>query len=132
MKKSQKQAKENGGSVGVKTNIILAFRGWVKTVLPHLAKFYYKNRCKIDRDYPQLWYIWLGKPYWLRRKIKRWIVQPICGMVTGHEISKTEWGYVGGNYIDLNCRWCDKTIKMHCKEAILPKKMEDIIAQSGL
>ena len=34
--------------------------------------------------------------------------QWFCGKITGHENSKTEWGYGGGEYADVWCRWCNK------------------------
>ena len=49
-------------------------------------------------------------------KLRRWhlswlvlIVQFLCGL-RGHELSKTEWGYGGGEYADRWCRWCNKRI----------------------
>lgn len=49
-------------------------------------------------------------------KLRRWgfptvvkIIQGICG-IRGHELSKTEWGYRGGEYADRWCRWCNKHI----------------------
>jgi len=35
-------------------------------------------------------------------------IQWICGKITGHKSSKTEWGYGGGEYADTWCRWCNK------------------------
>ena len=40
----------------------------------------------------------------------------LCGKLTGHELSKTEWGYGGGKFVDRNCRWCDKVIKVPKQE----------------
>jgi hypothetical protein len=37
------------------------------------------------------------------------ILQSVCG-VFGHELSKTEWGYGGGDTCDRWCRWCNKLI----------------------
>lgn len=31
-----------------------------------------------------------------------------CGKLTGHHVSKTEWGYGGGGYADVWCRWCNQ------------------------
>lgn len=39
------------------------------------------------------------------------IIQFFCGL-KGHELSKTEWGYGGGEYADRWCRWCNKLIKV--------------------
>ena len=38
-------------------------------------------------------------------------IQFICG-TKGHELSKTEWGYGGGEYADCWCRWCNKCIQV--------------------
>lgn len=35
-----------------------------------------------------------------------------CG-IRGHELSKTEWGYGGGEYADCWCRWCNTLIRVH-------------------
>jgi len=35
-------------------------------------------------------------------------IQGLCRRFTGHEWSKTEWGYGGGNTADVWCRWCNK------------------------
>lgn len=49
-------------------------------------------------------------------KIRRWPVigpflqrsiQCLCRALTGHEASKTEWGYGGGETCDVWCRWCN-------------------------
>jgi hypothetical protein len=37
------------------------------------------------------------------------VIQFFCG-IKGHEPSRTEWGYGGGDYADRWCRWCDKHI----------------------
>ena len=36
------------------------------------------------------------------------ILQFLCGIITKHPPSATEWGYGGGNSADRWCRWCDK------------------------
>ncbi len=61
--------------------------------------------------YPQTWYY---MPYW---KPARKVCQIICGIIGGHEHSKTEWGYDGGDFVDDRCRWCDKIIKIRIEEA---------------
>lgn len=38
-------------------------------------------------------------------------IQFICGL-RGHETSKTEWRYGGGEYADCWCRWCNKFIQV--------------------
>ena len=60
----------------------------------------------------------------LYRKIYKAIIERICRLVIGHEISRTEKGYGGGPYEDRNCRWCDKVFqvplgefaKEHCQD----------------
>jgi hypothetical protein len=32
----------------------------------------------------------------------------LCGKLTGHSPSKTEWGYGGGGFGDVWCRWCNQ------------------------
>ena len=32
----------------------------------------------------------------------------LCGTIVGHTVSKTEWGYGGGEYGDVWCRWCNQ------------------------
>jgi len=64
--------------------------------------------------YPQTW----GMAVKIRKRSIRlyefavWL----CGKLTGHEISKTEWGYGGGEMADYHCRWCDKLIQMPMRE----------------
>jgi len=77
-------------------------------ILTGLSKGWRKNKGK---DYPQTWY-YMPKRW---RKI-RTIIQWFCEC-TGHELSKTEWGYGGGDYADRWCRWCDKMIPVH-KESV--------------
>ena len=32
----------------------------------------------------------------------------LCGKLSGHQPSKTEWGYGGGDHGDVWCRWCNQ------------------------
>ena len=58
-----------------------------------------------ELEYPQGWN---HMPHnFLRTPIKM-----LCGVLGGHEISKTEWGYGGGFYADRHCRWCDCLIQV--------------------
>ena len=43
-------------------------------------------------------------------------IQYLCGIICGHEHSKTEWGYGGGDYADSWCRWCNKMIQIPKEE----------------
>lgn len=56
--------------------------------------------------------------YWLRPFLL-WL----CSKLTGHEPSKTEWGYGGGRFVDRNCRWCDKLLKVPISEDPPPNNM---------
>ena len=62
-------------------------------------------------DYPQTWYY---MPY---RGVAKRVLQWLCGLIGGHEKSKTEWGYGGGDYVDNWCRWCNKVIRVPISEA---------------
>jgi hypothetical protein len=46
-------------------------------------------------------------------------------------MSKTEWGYGGGRYVDRHCRWCDKIFSIPKDEEIFPFEVDDIIGESG-
>jgi len=73
-----------------------------------LCKNWKKNKGK---DYPQTWYYmprrWTKK---MKRAKLRLFLEFLCGILGGHELSKTEWGYGGGDTADRHCRWCDKVI----------------------
>ncbi len=43
-----------------------------------------------------------------RSKWRGYAIRFLCWLLTGHELSKTEWGYGGGNKVDRWCRWCNK------------------------
>ena len=53
----------------------------------------------------------------LGEKVYR-ILQKVCGYITGHEWSKTEWGY-GEDGVDVWCRWCNKFDSSPVKDAVL-------------
>src|SRR5208283_2278439 len=61
--------------------------------------------------------------YWLRP-----LVQWACGLVSGHEPSRTEWGYGGGKFVDRNCRWCDHRIKVPIQEDPPPNDLLEDLA----
>lgn len=61
---------------------------------------------EIFKEYPQTWN-YMPHSRWLRAKL-----QILCGKLIGHEGSKTEWGYGGGDFVDNNCRWCDFVLKV--------------------
>lgn len=63
-------------------------------------------------EYPQLWCHIPIKRRTRRRRFVEWL----CKISTGHEISKTEFGYGGGGMADYHCRWCDKLIQMPLRE----------------
>ncbi|KKL23295.1 hypothetical protein LCGC14_2426800 [marine sediment metagenome] len=82
-------------------------------LLPKLAKLHPRNHTEDRLKYPQLWYCMPKRYAYNRTGEKRrtfisLFLQWLCGIFTGHELSKTEWGYGGGELLDRNCRWCDK------------------------
>lgn len=97
----------------------------VRSFLEWAAKFAPSNKLYNRPLYPQLWYCW---PKWTGRRHPRifrartWL----CGKLTGHELSKTEWGYGGGKYADMNCRWCDKTIRVPVADTFKPESLPDL------
>lgn len=101
-----------------------------RNVLPWIARLHPSNWKKDRWKYPQLWWVTLRWfPRWNKRlkKIGKYehskrlhVIQWMCGCATGHEMSETEWGYGGGNFVDRNCRWCDKGFKIPKVEEDLP------------
>ena len=79
-------------------------------------------------EYPQTWdlmprrWVELKNKFYpngqrmLRRAKLRLILEWLCEVLIGHEISKTERGYSEGRFIDCSCRWCDKTIQVPIEE----------------
>ena len=51
--------------------------------------------------------------------------------VCGHEISKTEWGYGGGAFIDHWCRWCNEMIEVPAAEHDPNDRREDLMGLLG-
>jgi len=78
-------------------------------ILSKLALLHPKNHTSSNREYPQTWYLMPKKRNYPKL---RYFIQQMCGLLTGHELSKTEWGYGGGKYADRWCRWCDKMIRV--------------------
>ena len=65
--------------------------------------------------YFQTWH-WMVR---LRRVRLAWLIpvcQYLCGVLIGHEMSKTEWGYSGGQLYDRWCRWCNKRFQVPAAE----------------
>lgn len=93
-------------------------------ILPYIAKLFPHNWTKDRWKYPQLWWcmprrwvetdeLWPNGHRKLRRSRPRLVIERICGFLTGHEISKTEYGYAGNdNKVDRQCRWCDKSFQI--------------------
>ena len=73
-------------------------------LLPIVARLHPHNRDPDDREYPQLW---TCMPFW---PPARSFIQWMCGVIVGHEASKTEWEWDGGDFIERHCRWCDASI----------------------
>jgi hypothetical protein len=80
------------------------------------------NQVESRQEYPQLWYCMPHHPRFARR-----ILQWLCGKITRHEISETERGYGGGKFIDCNCRWCDKQIKVPKIELDICPLLQDLM-----
>jgi len=57
-----------------------------------------------------------------RRGPLRMLIQAIHGL-WGHEPSKTEFGYSGGDTVDCWCKWCDKhfTVPMETGRFYFPQ-----------
>jgi hypothetical protein len=55
--------------------------------------------------YLQTWNLVPFRPRWLRRLIRR-----VCGKL-GHDPSRTEYGYGGGQFVDRWCRWCGQQLQ---------------------
>ena len=105
---------------------------FVRPLLLWLARFHPKNQTADNIGYPQLWYCW---PKWMKRKwgpfggpkqqgVHR-LLTGACGLLTGHEWSKTEIGYSGCG-VDRWCRWCDKMVTMPRCESPLTGEMKDL------
>jgi len=110
---------------------------WISIFL-FLAKLHPKNAGK--ENYPQLWNCW---PKWTAKwsglgyckghgdNVKArvnplWFIRTrLCGFLTGHELSETEWGYGGGRFVDRNCRWCDLLIQVPKQESPPPNCLKD-------
>lgn len=86
--------------------------------LPLVARLHHRNWTKDRWKYPQLWFVtvsWLRRGSWKHKSVV-WL----CGKLTGHELSDTEWGYGGGGMVDRHCRWCDKLIQVPFVEEQAP------------
>lgn len=115
------------------------FRQIVRNILIFIASKLPRNQIERRQKYPQLWIYspdrWVelknqyhedGRPK-VRLSRLRILVCWMCGIITGHEISKTEFGYGGDGFIDRNCRWCGERIKIPIKENILGRNMSDLV-----
>ena len=102
----------------------------VKGILPTVARLHRSNWSRERRAYPQLWWVavrWF--PRWepkakasgyYRRARGLQVVQKVCGWLTGHETSRTEWGYGGGTHVERSCRWCDYHFRVPTAEEVVP------------
>ena len=77
-------------------------------ILSLISQSWQKNR---KTEYSQTWN-YMPKDNRLKK-----VIQFICNIFGGHELSNTEWGYGGGEYADRWCRWCNKMIQVP-KESI--------------
>ena len=95
-------------------------------ILIWMSKDWKKND---DKDYVQTWY------YMPKRKWFPWTragLQVLCGLFGGHELSKTEWGYGGGDTADRWCRWCDKLIEVPKESIYFQFKESDAKGHMGI
>lgn len=111
-------------------------------VLPFIARMHPKNWGKDRQIYPQLWYCmpkrWVelknefypNGQHKLRRAKPRLVIERICGVLTGHEISNTEFGYGGGGSIDRSCRWCDKNIPIPKSENCVSEEFKELMGNN--
>lgn len=112
------------------SGVICTLQLLVRLLLPSRARLHPNNRRAGREEYPQLWDCW---PKWTGRRHPRIFAVRVwlCGHLTGHEISITEWGYGGGKYVDRNCRWCDKTIRVPKAEEDIPHNLEWPVRKLG-
>jgi hypothetical protein len=79
----------------------------------------YRNR------YLQTWALVSRMSRWpLIGKVLAKAVRWTCHKVTGHEASKTEYGYGGGDFVDVWCRWCNEPGALHRAAAL--KKFDSL------
>ena len=45
-------------------------------------------------------------------------IQRTCGELTEHQWNKNEWGYGGGDTVDVWCRWCNHMGTIPVAEAV--------------
>ena len=57
-------------------------------------------------------------------------LQWLCEKTTGHEASRTEWGYGGGDFADCWCRWCNQHIQV--QKTVIMFKHKDVNAKSQM
>ena len=105
---------------------------WNRHVLCFVTLLHPKNQSENRSEYPQLWYC-MPRRFIEGKLTKRAaMLQWLCKRFTGHEISKTEWGYGGGKFVDRNCRWCDKVIKVPKREEEPPnEELKDLTQELG-
>lgn len=109
-------------------------------ILPYIAKLFKQNRKSKNRLlYSQLWYCMppsvkiVKTPFFPKGVVihvntkKRKFLQWLCKHLTGHEISRTEHGSDGGNYMDCHCRWCDELIRIPVQEIIVDTPFKELM-----
>lgn len=114
----------------------------LRKIMPLIALCVPYNWKRGRWQYPQLWPVASkcarklsfqkrgSRRNWLNRRIKK-TIEWFCGTLTGHEISKTEWEYGGGNFVDRHCRWCDKLFRIPKREEFVPRGLEDMADSLG-
>ena len=118
-------------------------RTFIRRLMLHLARLLPSNKTENRFRYPQTWHLmpkrWIpvknqyhpNGQQKLRRSYSIRILEALCGLLTGHEISETEGGYGGGGYMDRHCRWCDKIIKIPISENDISPEFRNLMSLVG-
>ena len=106
-----------------------------------ILTWYALKKGRTEKSYPQTWnlmprrWVTMKNKYpngqnMLRRAKLRLVLEWLCDLLIGHEISNTERGHgIKKGYIDCNCRWCDKHLEVPIQETN-NKWMADFIEKS--
>lgn len=100
----------------------------MKIIIAFLARFHRKNWRLSRWAYPQLWDCWGD---WNHGSVGRKRIERTCRAITGHEISRTEWGWDGGPFVDRHCRWCDCVIRVPASEEDAPDGVKNLMQSMG-
>ena len=75
----------------------------------------------IAKWYPQTWHYVIYLPMWVQK-----VIRDICYKTVGHEWSKTESGYCGGEMLDVWCRWCNQKSNVPISEMPSKEYLRDL------